>query len=415
MCLMLQPTFNRPRPALAVRRYRAHTGERRWSRGENLLPVDIVPDANMAGVVGDVVKSAKAGSTIKHFVTPLSDEVGPFPLGSEPHVMLKAGELTEAEFNQSYEWEGGEPATPNNKRKVLRTATGTGPTEVKIKMKNSGTIAAQMDVWVVWTILELDSPQQGHKFNQGTVDTPNPPGLHGPGASISADWFFAAQIEPGTIITAPERPDFSGSPKSDVPNRNALNANDGQEFGQPKGKWDISRQVRIRILSPQISKKDMGYIPGTLFDNLPNANITPPTTPAPGPDSYPLNKLEGNDDSPGNEDTNPYPEGDSPEAPGYLTDHDNPVLPVVIDQTVAVGSEIEVRAHYREFCRLEIGGKWFPISELKPWRLHGILKKTWIAAEDDADGDGAPSTTNGKIEGKMRNHGSITDKTNQGW
>ena len=41
MAVMLQPTFLRPRYALAMRRYRAHTGELDRSRGENLLPVEI--------------------------------------------------------------------------------------------------------------------------------------------------------------------------------------------------------------------------------------------------------------------------------------------------------------------------------------------------------------------------------------
>jgi hypothetical protein len=41
MVVMLQPSFNRPRIARAVRRYRAHAGELDWSRGENLLPIDI--------------------------------------------------------------------------------------------------------------------------------------------------------------------------------------------------------------------------------------------------------------------------------------------------------------------------------------------------------------------------------------
>jgi uncharacterized protein (DUF2249 family) len=83
----------------------------------------------------------------------------------------------------------------------------------------------------------------------------------------------------------------------------------------------------------------------------------------------------------------------------------------VIDQSPAVGNEVELRIHFREFWRLEIGGKWFLISEHKPWRLHSKLEKTWIAALDDSDGNGATSGT----EGQMRNNGSISDSTNNGW
>jgi hypothetical protein len=149
-------------------------------------------------------------------------------------------------------------------------------------------------------------------------------------------------------------------------------------------------------------------LPGILYDNLPNTNIIQQTSPNPGADFYPQEKLEGNDDSGRqNEDTDPYT------APniGLLTDIDSPSQPVVIDQSPAVGNEIEFRAQFQEFCRLEIGGKWFLVSELKPWRLHGKLKKTWIAAQDDTDGNGAPSGT----EGQMRDNGSVSDPTNNGW
>lgn len=61
-----------------------------------------------------------------------------------------------------------------------------------------------------------------------------------------------------------------------------------------------------------------------------------------------------------------------------------------------LGSEIELRAQFREFCRLEIGKKWYLISDQKPWRLHGKLKKIWDPAIDDWDKNGAPSIIKGK-------------------
>src|SRR5690606_2424571 len=79
----------------------------------DLLPVDIEPDANMAGAIGDVVKSAKAGSTIKHFVTPKkSTDL------NQDYVILKATggitaeQITPGHANQIVEWDGGE-AVPN--------------------------------------------------------------------------------------------------------------------------------------------------------------------------------------------------------------------------------------------------------------------------------------------------------------
>ena len=97
----------------------------------------------MAGVVGDVVKSAKAGSTVEHFVTPKkSDDL------NQEYVELKATGVDATQFDQMFTWEGGEAGSAANKRKVKRDATGK--TEVKIKTKQGNTVAAQMNVWVVW-------------------------------------------------------------------------------------------------------------------------------------------------------------------------------------------------------------------------------------------------------------------------
>jgi len=78
-----------------------------------LLPVDIVPDENMAGVVGDVVKSATVGSTIKHFVSPKkSTEL------AQEYVILKAtggitaDQITPGHASQIVEWDGGEALIP---------------------------------------------------------------------------------------------------------------------------------------------------------------------------------------------------------------------------------------------------------------------------------------------------------------
>jgi hypothetical protein len=104
--------------------------------GTFLVAANIVPDSNMAGVIGDVVKSAKPGSSIKHFVTPKkSTEL------NQDYVILKADgvsaeQITPGHAKQLVEWEGGEPVSGNPlKRRVPRAATGTGATEVKIRAK----------------------------------------------------------------------------------------------------------------------------------------------------------------------------------------------------------------------------------------------------------------------------------------
>jgi len=135
----MSPTASSPPPAKPSRHEKA------------LLSFDIKPDVDMAGVIGDEVKSAKAGSTVKHFVTPKKcTEL------NQEYVVLKAvgvtaDLITDGNPNQIVQWAGGE-AVPDEplKRRVKRDATGNGPTEVKIMAIEGGAIMAQMNVWVVW-------------------------------------------------------------------------------------------------------------------------------------------------------------------------------------------------------------------------------------------------------------------------
>jgi hypothetical protein len=112
----------------------------------NLVPAEIVPDAGMVGVIGDVVKSVIPGSTVKHFVTPKQSAV----LNQE-HVELKALGVNAETFNQLFEWEGGIAGSSAEKRKVKRDEAVK--TEVKIKLKQGGAIVAKMNVWCVWATM----------------------------------------------------------------------------------------------------------------------------------------------------------------------------------------------------------------------------------------------------------------------
>ncbi len=125
----------------------------------NLVPAEIVPDAGMVGVIGDVVKSVIPGSTVKHFVTPKQSAV----LNQE-HVELKAAGVNAETFNQLFEWEGGIAGSSAEKRKVKREEAGK--TEVKIKLKQGGAIVAKMNVWCVWATMTA-------RFEDGTGFSPN--------------------------------------------------------------------------------------------------------------------------------------------------------------------------------------------------------------------------------------------------
>ena len=132
-----------------------------------------------------------------------------------------------------------------------------------------------------------------------------------------------------------------------------------------------------------------------MFDYLPSTERIAPTCPDPDPSSsYPINSLEGNDNSSMNH-KNGDPYDTDPTKYAILYDEDNPNQPGLKEKKGFKDSKFEERIHFKEFCRLEIGGKWYVISNSLLWRLHIRL------------------TDNGG--GHMRNNGSAGDFTNDGW
>jgi hypothetical protein len=339
----------------------------------------------MAGVVGDVVKSAKAGSTVEHFVTPKKTT----DLNQE-YVVLKAigvtaDQITDGHANQVVQWDGGE-AVPGEplKRRVKRDATGNGPTEVKIKAKQGGTVAAQMNVWVVWcdwNPIRVVLPPHA----QAGATAPQPPAQGQDFTYTSHGITTTATIKPDLIITDPEHPALEGAPQSDPPGVGAIHLNDGRPIARPKYKWDISRQYRCKIITVNFDKQwalNFGTgVPtpgGGIYANIQGANETSTIV------DYPQDKLDGNDDSeaetaqPGTwgENGNPYdelPQGLA--GKGILFDSDAPGHPVALNVAPPNGAALEVKLQFRQFCRLEIGGKWFRVSDDQPWKHHGKLTK----------------------------------------
>lgn len=321
---------------------------------------------------------------ITHFVTPKGNA------GDE--VTLTATILPNAqEVRDMLDWEGAtEDASDRLEAKVPKGAAA----KAEVKIKFGGQVCKEARVWTVWCDV-AGTKVGGPTLNLVTVRPPV--GAVGPGGSVQATWDFTATIEPATIITDADRPDLTGAPTSNVPNHNAKHANDGKPYGQPTLKWDISRAWRVRALSPVVSTNDMwdlkGIWGGTLYDNLPNANLIQVP--------YPGNDIEGNDDS-GNtvEDDDPY---GAPNV-GKLTDHDPPNQPFVLDRATPVGSTIEYRLQFREFVRLEIDGTWHRVSGNFLWRLHSKMEKVWIrggrdgqpgVAGVDEDADGQADDTMG--------------------
>lgn len=344
--------------------------------------VDTEPDAKMAGVIGDVIKSSKEGSTIKHFVTPKkSTEL------SQPYVILKAIGITAPQItnnnpNQIVEWDVGEEV-PNEplKRRVNRNTTGTGPTVVKIVAKQGGEVVAQMNVWVVWSDIQSTDIPMGEKLQGGYT-------------IIDGGYDFKATIVPQSILQkTAEIPELTGANTQPPPGGNHL---DGRPLsGGANKRWDISRQTRQKKTVPA------GWA---------NTNFLPPASLYQDILVYPTSNIEGNDDAgTGDEDNDPYSTPDK----DVLVSHDTPVSGVANTAGVA-NDEVTLNIQFRELCRIQVGAQWYRISDFYPWRFKQKFKKILtsenaVGADLNGDGDIADTVP------IWRNNGSVKEANNNDW
>lgn len=340
-----------------------------------LMSVGIEPEDGMAGVVGDVIKSAKPGSRVRHFVTPKKSAELP-----QDYVELTAQGPTDTQFDARLMWDGGEPGSAANKRRVKRDATGMTP--VKIRTKKDGVVVDEMQVWVVWcdapTVTVGTAVFQQEKEVQIVLGVPTSVNT-GAGFFTSEPWQFKFAIRPSSICDLGnlERPDLSGPnrtrpPGADKPYCMNLTPENPRTADDATQKWDVSRQVELTLSNsgsiPKASLNErFGYI---ICANQPVANDTPV--------GFPTNPVEGNDDPElEDEGANPYQavvSGFLQHGIGELTSLDVPNL-AAFKRWGAAGYHFGCNANFREFCRLEIDGqtqtenaiKWFRISDYYEW------------------------------------------------
>jgi parallel beta-helix repeat protein len=306
---------------------------------------------------------------------------------------------------------GWRNATVDPANQLHASVSGDAPAEHQVQITVDGAPCYEDRAWVVWADV-AGTITAAPAAVAGRVTPPAAGGPPGPGGAMRTSWTFAATIQPASLITARDRPDFNMPPVTPVPNFSAPHVGDGSMLGQPLLKWDISRQVRVRILSPTIGTNDLAGGGGTLYVGLPAANRIVPATPSAAADSYPAADLEGNDDSgPLREDNDPYT---APNV-GQLTDSDRPTQPVVLNRAGRVGDLIEVRAHFRAFVRLEITGIWFRVSDYFPWRFHASMGKVYAPGDDAALMGGNGNGVQDPSEGHWEDNHSVSDATNNGW
>jgi hypothetical protein len=343
-----------------------------------LAPVEIEPDENMAGVVGDVVKSVDTASIIKHFVSPKeTTEL------AQDYVVLKATgvtaeQITPAHANQIVEWDGGE-AVPNEplKRRVKRDAAAKS--EVRIKLKQGGAVASEMYVWIVWSdvtttkgVANFRNAMGGAYYEISLV----------PGAA----WRFVFKIQPTSILdtTTLDRPRLGGVNRKPPPGAgNPYTFKPSEYADSAITQWDVSRQYKVTIRNPGgIPKADLERI-----HNLPAAWTANQPSAADTPVSYPSSDVEGNDDPLDSIDEDTNPSAPFTQIPnlnhqtGELSSCDAPLLQV-LDGWGAANRTYAAEINFIEFARLEIwdgeraaGQFWFRISDQIEW--HHYLDATF--------------------------------------
>ncbi len=350
-----------------------------------LLPLEIVPDDGVAGVVGDMVQSINRETGEKHFVSPKkSTQIPQIP---DDYVTLKAVGVTQELFQSFFAWEpvaGGEaiqgdPLKYRVKRDLARKV------EVKVKMKSSGQISAKMNVWVIWADVIATPGEQTFHPNNGSES------IYETTSEFDKGWRFIFKIKPAAICdgSIPDYPNLKGSSKQPVPGaRKPYAPNPALPADTAERKWDVSRQVKQTLRNPGSIPKDklLQALAESMVVDQPKAAATAVDFPANDDDA------EGNDDTTGHSeipDVDPYqaaPTGLTHQL-AEIASFDAPLQPA-LNSWGAAGWTFSSEMNFREFARVELwdgkreGGKfWFRISDFTGDALwHHYFNVTWDAA-----------------------------------
>ena len=295
---------------------------------EVLLVQIELADPNQTGM-GAMVPSIKTDATQqKHFVTPKQ-------AGGSVTFHATLGDSSN-EFGLLYEWHVPSGVTVAGDTVTVPRDTPEKYT-IELRIKGTSMVVDTLNVWVVWTEITATSTGIGERFDTW------------PFTVIEGGYHFAAEILPASILAETD----------DIPalkGKNAIAAPGGKHLngsplsGGAKLKWDISRQTRQRKSVPN-GWSDLSFLPPpSIYGDV---------------NDYPANPVEGNDDAlTADEDDDPY------SAPnfGKLTSEDNPVSGVS-NLAGQLGDVILLNIQFREFCRLNIGDRWYLISDYFPWRF----------------------------------------------
>lgn len=200
-------------------------------------------------------------------------------------------------------------------------------------------------------------------------------------------------IQPAALIPAAapaEVPELRGAPFNDVPIgppglATVSRSGDIALRGGATLRWDGSRQIRRNVLTggPPLALPAGRFFETRLEFPRDAAGILPVRD----------RDIIGNDDANvADEDNDPY-DGNAWAVPtagarGSLFTRDRPTMRLDPGLGVA-GNTVEIRRHFLEFVRVELGGVWYRASDFLPWRQHvRLIKRSEAAVGADLNGDG---------------------------
>ncbi len=346
----------------------------------------IDPIATDKGRLGDTVPSNHEGSTDpnvkpeRHFLTPMKSDYL-----TDVYSTLQTN-LTDEEFDK-YSWSGdGEAVSGQPKQwKVKRDATGHF--NVNLLSKSDNSVAAKLNVWVVWCTPVAQTAATGVDFRDGRPSAGLASSMYS-APTITNGWVFRFTITPSEIAdVAKEIPDLSGNAGNPAPGdgkpyfaQAAPNPKVSGDFAPLK--WDISRKVELTIKNPgSIPEANIALVYGsTISANQPS--------PYDVPVHYPPGDAEGNDHPKGAAQGNdPYhllSQGQPLDhAVGVLTSLDSPSH-YILNSWGAADRTFVVEDRFIEFARVELwdrkrtnGTFWFRISDIDKGKWHHYMHSVW--------------------------------------
>ena len=371
---------------------------------------------------GGKVDSNQGPGGQKHFVSPKK-------AGDVVTLRAQVPHDLDSKFETYFEWV--KPRDPEDSTKEVGTAHGSffdvprdkpGKYTVEVRTKSTGTVATvdKINVWIVWAVGTMEQPPHGTMYS-GVVtsnDTTESEGvMWSASATDPTDGSTGAKIrfdvQPIEITDKtqdiPDLTETSQPSLLPVPPKGIYHLLQSTKLlsGGAKTKWDISQRMQVQVLNPSmIPYAKLPDQSGSLYVGQPVASKIvqgfPDQNWTPGSDDY---QVIGNDDFdiPG-QDSDVYAEVNHPsELQISIVNHPRGSLALGDLPNILIASippnlqppnnVFVVDYRFGTFVRLQIGRKWYRISDDLPWhhRLKAVFRDGTWHDNGSSSGPGHPS------------------------